>query len=196
MKKIRPEMNPDQRRVFLETNCYVKESKEYNRDLSEEEIETERHFYAENGLALENIENEFKTVKDEFARKIKEQETLMSERLTRIRTRQIKIYGTLYGVRNLETQKMEYYDVYGDMISSRPLTPDEQDGHLFNNDGQPSEEFKAVEFKPENTDKYADVQDADFEEVSDDENKSEPENGEDKSEDERKGGKKPRKPKS
>ena len=196
MKKIRPEMNPDQRRVFLETNCYVKESKEYNRDLSEEEIETERHFYAENGLALENIENEFKTVKDEFARKIKEQETLMSERLTRIRTRQIKIYGTLYGVRNLETQKMEYYDVYGDMISSRPLTPDEQDGHLFNNDGQPSEEFKAVEFKPENTDKYADVQDADFEEVTDDENKSEPENGEDKSEDERKGGKKPRKPKS
>lgn len=196
MKKIRPEMNPDQRRVFLETNCYVKESKEYNRDLSEEEIETERHFYAENGLALENIENEFKTVKDEFARKIKEQETLMSERLTRIRTRQIKIYGTLYGVRNLETQKMEYYDVYGDMISSRPLTPDEQDGHLFNNDGQPSEEIKAVEFKPENTDKYADVQDADFEEVTDDENKSEPENGEDKSEDERKGGKKPRKPKS
>lgn len=196
MKKIRPEMNPDQRRVFLETNCYVKESKEYNRDLSEEEIETERHFYAENGLALENIENEFKTLKEEFARKIKEQETLMSERLTRIRTRQIKIYGTLYGVRNLETQKMEYYDVYGDMISSRPLTPDEQDGHLFNNDGQPSEEFKAVEFKPENTDKYADVQDADFEEVSDDENKSEPENGEDKSEDERKGGKKPRKPKS
>ena len=196
MKKIRPEMNPDQRRVFLETNCYVKESKEYNRDLSEEEIETERHFYAENGLALENIENEFKTVKEEFARKIKEQETLMSERLTRIRTRQIKIYGTLYGVRNLETQKMEYYDVYGDMISSRPLTPDEQDGHLFNNDGQPSEEFKAVEFKPENKDKYSDVQDVDFEEVSDDENKSEPENGEDKSEDERKGGKKPRKPKS
>ena len=196
MKKIRPEMNPDQRRVFLETNCYVKESKEYNRDLSEEEIETERHFYAENGLALENIENEFKTVKDEFARKIKEQETLMSERLTRIRTRQIKIYGTLYGVRNLETQKMEYYDVYGDMISSRPLTPDEQDGSLFNNDGQPAEEIKAVEFKPETTDKYADVQDADFEEITDDENKSEPENGEDKPNDEQKPPKKPRKPKS
>ena len=196
MKKIRPEMNPDQRRVFLETNCYVKESKEYNRDLSEEEIETERHFYAENGLALENIENEFKTVKEEFARKIKEQETLMSERLTRIRTRQIKIYGTLYGVRNLETQKMEYYDVYGDMISSRPLTPDEQDGSLFNNDGQPAEEIKAVEFKPETTDKYADVQDADFEEVTDDENQSEPENGEDKPNDEQKPPKKPRKPKS
>ena len=196
MKKIRPEMNPDQRRVFLETNCYVKESKEYNRDLSEEEIETERHFYAENGLALENIENEFKTVKEEFARKIKEQETLMSERLTRIRTRQIKIYGTLYGVRNLETQKMEYYDVYGDMISSRPLTPDEQDGSLFNNDGQPAEEIKAVEFKPETTDKYADVQDVDFEEVTDDENQSEPENGEDKPNDEQKPPKKPRKPKS
>jgi hypothetical protein len=82
------------------------------------------------------------------------------------------------------------------MISSRPLTPDEQDGSLFNNDGQPAEEIKAVEFKPETTDKYADVQDADFEEVTDDENKYEPENGEDKPNDEQKPPKKPRKPKS
>ena len=105
MRKLHPKMNPEQRKQFLEANCYVRENKEYNRDLTEEEIETERHFYAENGIHLEDKQKEFDQVKKDYQNQIKEVETLMVERLERIRTRQMKIHGTLYGMRNPEKQR-------------------------------------------------------------------------------------------
>ena len=189
MKKLHPKMNPEQRK------------QEYNRDLSEEEIETERHFYAENGIHLEDKQKEFDQVKKDYQNQIKEVETLMVERLERIRTRQMKIHGTLYGMRNPEKQRMEYYDVYGDMISSRPLTPDEQLGSAFNNEGEPNAEVKGIPF-----DKHSDIQDADYEEVSeetkelpapesDEDNVSRETSEDDKPKNSGKGSRKPRKPK-
>ena len=106
-------------------------------------------------------------------------------------------------MRNPEKQRMEYYDVYGDMISSRPLTPDEQIGSVFNNEGEPNVEAKGIPF-----DKYSDIQDADYEEVSEETKElpaPESENEEDVSREttennkptnEQKPPKKPRKPKS
>ena len=202
MRKLHPKMNPEQRKQFLEANCYVRENKEYNRDLSEEEIETERHFYAENGIHLEDKQKEFDQIKKDYQNKIKEMETLMVERLERIRTRQMKIHGTLYGMRNPERQRMEYYDIYGDMISSRPLTPDEQLGSAFNNEGEPNAEVKGIPF-----DKHSDIQDADYEEVSEEtkelptpESENEEDVSRETSEEDKptkggKGSRKPRKPK-
>lgn len=129
--KLNEKMNPEQRREFLEVNCTEQKTKEYNRELSQEEIEKERFNYVEGAVELEARKDEIKEEKKELDNEIKQLETIQEERLERIKSRSIKVFGTLYGMRNFETNQMEYYNIYGDVIDRRPLVADEMQGDLF-----------------------------------------------------------------
>ena len=75
----------------------------------------------------------------------------------------ITITYTLYGVANPENGQMEFYDKFGELISSRGLTPDEFNGKLFDNEGEASAgaEPLGIGFeKPK-----PDIEDAEYEEV-------------------------------
>ena len=87
----------------------------------------------------------------------------MNEQLERVQNRSRKVYDTLYGVANPENGQMEFYDKFGELISSRGLTPDEFNGKLFDNEGEASAgaEPMGIGFeKPK-----PDIEDAEYEEV-------------------------------
>lgn len=190
--KLRPDLSVEERKEFLNSVCNTSQMSDYQRELSDSEVEAEKHYYAQNGIELENAEQEFASVKEEFTSRIKSLKTLQSERLERIRTRQTKVYGKLWGIKNFQNQRMEFFDAYGDMINSRPLTPDEQNGEMFNNAGEPSQEVKGIGFeKPK-----PDIQDAEIIEENSDSSKTEQTESTDEPDEPQKPAKKPRKPKN
>ena len=95
----------------------------------------------------------------------------MDEQLERVQTRSRKVYDTLYGVVDNENGTMQFFDKYGELISTRKLTPDEYHGKLFDNDGDAAtaQEPKQLPYaKPSFYDgdaNYEDIQDVEFEET-------------------------------
>ena len=54
----------------------------------------------------------------------------MKERLEKIKFGKKQMSGTLYGIANHSEGRMMYYDVFGELIDSRDLLPDERQGRL------------------------------------------------------------------
>ena len=100
----------------------------YNRTLTDSEIEREKTNYVDNGIRLKDVEVEAKASADSFNAKKTAIKKEMDEQLERVQNRSRKVYDTLYGVANPENGQMEFYDKFGELISSRGLTPDEFNG--------------------------------------------------------------------
>jgi len=158
-----PNATIDERVAQLKKICHSESEETYNRTLTDSEIEREKTNYVDNGIRLKDVEVEAKASADSFNAKKTAIKKEMDEQLERVQNRSRKVYDTLYGVANPENGQMEFYDKFGELISSRGLTPDEFNGKLFDNDGEASEgaEPLGIGFeKPK-----PDIEDAEYEEV-------------------------------
>ena len=166
-----PTATIDERVKQLEKTCYTKGEENYSRTLTESEIEREKGYYVENGARLKDVEAEAKASAESFNAKKTAIKKEMDEQLERVQTRSRKVYDTLYGVVDNENGTMQFFDKYGELISTRKLTPDEYHGKLFDNDGDAAtaQEPKQLPYaKPSFYDgdaNYEDIQDAEFEET-------------------------------
>ena len=110
---------------------------------------------------------------------IKAVEAEMHTSLEVIKNGKKEVLDTLYMVPNYETGQMESFDRFGELIETRRLTPDEHTGHLFNNDGSETESNEPENISPKEIgfdgDTKSDIQDADFEEVVNTGNETDPE---------------------
>lgn len=134
-----PELSPEDRVKELKKVCAVSDYEKFNRNLTESEIELERHAYAETGMRLEDLDYEAKESAESFRLKIKALKTDAEEKLKRIRTGQREVYDATYGVPDYETGKMVFFDKYGEIVRTRNLIPDEYNGRFFNNQNEPME---------------------------------------------------------
>ena len=158
-----PNATIDERVVQLKKICHSESEETYNRTLTDSEIEREKTNYVDNGIRLKDVEVEAKASADSFNAKKTAIKKEMDEQLERVQNRSRKVYDTLYGVANPENGQMEFYDKFGELISSRGLTPDEFNGKLFDNEGEASAgaETLGIGFeKPK-----PDIEDAEYEEV-------------------------------
>ena len=158
-----PNATIDERVAQLKKICHSESEQTYNRTLTDSEIEREKTNYVDNGIRLKDVEVEAKASADSFNAKKTAIKKEMDEQLERVQNRSRKVYDTLYGVANPENGQMEFYDKFGELISSRGLTPDEFNGKLFDNEGEASEgaEPLGIGFeKPK-----PDIEDAEYEEV-------------------------------
>ena len=158
-----PNATIDERVAQLKKICHSESEETYNRTLTDSEIEREKTNYVDNGIRLKDVEVEAKASADSFNAKKTAIKKEMDEQLERVQNRSRKVYDTLYGVANPENGQMEFYDKFGELISSRGLTPDEFNGKLFDNEGEASAgaEPLGIGFeKPK-----PDIEDAEFEEV-------------------------------
>ena len=158
-----PNATIDERVEQLKKICHSESEETYNRTLTDSEIEREKTNYVDNGIRLKDVEVEAKASADSFNAKKTAIKKEMDEQLERVQNRSRKVYDTLYGVANPENGQMEFYDKFGELISSRGLTPDEFNGKLFDNEGEASEgaEPLGIGFeKPK-----PDIEDAEYEEV-------------------------------
>ena len=133
-----PNATIDERVAQLKKICHSESEETYNRTLTDSEIEREKTNYVDNGIRLKDVEVEAKASADSFNAKKTAIKKEMDEQLERVQNRSRKVYDTLYGVANPENGQMEFYDKFGELISSRGLTPDEFNGKLFDNEGEAS----------------------------------------------------------
>ena len=158
-----PNATIDERVAQLKKICHSESEETYNRTLTDSEIEREKTNYVDNGIRLKDVEGEAKASADSINAKKTAIKKEMDEQLERVQNRSRKVYDTLYGVANPENGQMEFYDKFGELISSRGLTPDEFNGKLFDNEGEASAgaEPLGIGFeKPKQ-----DIEDAEYEEV-------------------------------
>lgn len=163
-----PNATVSERVAALKKQCVTKREENFQRTLTGTDVEKERFDYSENGGKLKGLEAEAKASADEFKEKINVVKKEMDLQLARIQTGKREVFDQIYGIPNPESGNMEFFDKYGEMISSRKLTPDEYNGRMFDNEGEADANIAAAprEIGYEQPDKYADVQDADFEEVT------------------------------
>lgn len=168
MKTIffKPNLTPDERVEELNKICYNKGDDTFQRSLTESEIAVEKDVFIKLTVDEQRLKDEAKTSAQDYAKRINVIVEEKNEALERINTRQREVYDKLYWVVDAANGNMNFFDRYGELIKSRKLTPDETNGVLFNNDGQPNE-AKEIEYIPIEPEYTSDVQDADFEEVQD-----------------------------
>lgn len=138
----------EERVQALKTACRTKHEETFHRSLTETDIEKERFDYSENGGKLKNIEAEAKESADTYKEKISVVKKSMDAQLTRIQTGKREVYDTLYGIVNTDGGTMDFFDKYGELISSRKLTADEFTGRIFDNHGEPEQLFKILPGTP------------------------------------------------
>lgn len=154
-----------QERVKMLLNMSTKRQQEtYNRSLSEQEIDAEKDRYAKDAIELARQEDELKTMVDNRKSAIKSLQTLMVERLEKIKTGQMEIHGMIYGIPNQAKGRMNFYDKYGELVSSRSLTADERQGRLFI--GNEGEDIAGEEGeRPDDGDPGQGIMDVEYEET-------------------------------
>lgn len=130
--------------TMLQNQAKKSEVKTYNRSLSEEEINREKDKYASDAIELDRQKKDLKSTVERLKAGITSVETLMEERLEKIKTGQTEITATLYGLPDYNKNRMNWYDGYGERINSLPLTPDERQGTLFIGDA-PAEDGAIAE---------------------------------------------------
>ena len=158
-----PNATIDERVAQLKKICHSESEETYNRTLTDSEIEREKTNYVDNGIRLKDVEVEAKASADSFNAKKTAIKKEMDEQLERVQNRSRKVYDTLYGVANPENGQMEFYDKFGELISSRGLTPDEFNGKLFDNEGEASAGAEPLGIGFEKPKPY--IEDAEYEEV-------------------------------
>ena len=160
-----PNATIDERVAQLKKICHSESEETYNRTLTDSEIEREKTNYVDNGIRLKDVEVEAKASADSFNAKKTAIKKEMDEQLERVQNRSRKVYDTLYGVANPENGQMEFYDKFGELISSRGLTPDEFNGKLFDNDGEAPQPVADNPREIGYEKPTPDIEDAEYEEV-------------------------------
>lgn len=121
-----PEVSPEERKILLEQNADAIEETSYQKPLTQEELDMRRESLTDNCIKLSELEEEKKELvkgyKDRMDPLISDNKILMSE----VRTRQSKVDGRLFHMKNHDTSMMETYDEEGFLVSTRRLRPDEK----------------------------------------------------------------------
>lgn len=169
-----PNLTPDERVKELQKICYNRGDDTFMRSLTESEISVEKDQFIKLTIEEQKLKDEAKESAQSYQRKINLVSESKKESLDRINTRQREVYDKLYWVVDAANGKMNFFDRYGELIKSRNLTPDETNGVLFNNDGQPKENVPKelphiIDDEPAHVADIVDIEDADYEEVKEDE---------------------------
>lgn len=131
MKQILPDATTKERLMILQENAQKIEVTTYQKNLTDDELAVKREDLAENHIKLDQFEDEFSEVKQNFKLKVKPLKNANKVILAEIKTKQTSVDGTLFHMANHEDGMMEIYDQEGILISSRRLRPEERQGAIF-----------------------------------------------------------------
>jgi hypothetical protein len=116
---------------MLRTNCESKVETKYYRDLTEQDLVEKHQELSKNLIEMNQIEDEFKVVKDEFKDRLKPMAQKQKELLDAIKVKKELHEGTLYTMANHEDGVMETYTETGEFYESRRMKPEERQARLF-----------------------------------------------------------------
>lgn len=129
---ILQDLGLEQRRAKLKEMAKVTDfNTSYQRTLSQAEVDAEKDRFTRGSIEKERLQEEAKKAADSFKAQVNAQEDKLQSSLTAVKTGKIEVQGDLYGIANYEEKRMCYYDIYGEMIYSRDLTPADGQGDIF-----------------------------------------------------------------
>lgn len=120
------------RAEILRNSCYkVLENEFYTRKLEAEEVADAKTELFEKDVAVQQIEDELKETKSDYAKKIKDLHGRRAELIKNIQFESVSQRGTIFLMDDQDSGSMGLYDVNGYLISSRPMKPEERQGSIF-----------------------------------------------------------------
>ena len=131
-KQLLKDVPVAQRATLLRDNCYkVLEDESYTRNLSETELAEKKNQLFERVEKIENLKAELKEIKRDYNERIKSLETDKKELLQVIKFGAERKKGTLYAMDDQDAGIMGLYDEEGNLVMTRPLTPDERQASIL-----------------------------------------------------------------
>lgn len=125
-KVFMPELTPEERLHTLRNNADNVEQTTYDRELTQEELDTKREMFVDNSIQISNLEDELNEHKESYKSKINPIKQVNKVLQQEVKTKKQKVKGTLFHMANHETGFMETYNEAGELIGTRRLRPDEK----------------------------------------------------------------------
>ena len=133
--RIYPDMTRQQREKAMAATCVRVVTEDFSRKLSDDDLAAEDSAYTRNAMSVSDLKGKLKEITATYKTQIKALEQIMEAGLTVIATGTRKVNGKLFLYPDFQSNRMRYFDVYGDFIYSRPLTIDERQTKLSLGDG-------------------------------------------------------------
>lgn len=131
-KSLGKEYADERQRVsFLKDNCDSVEEKGYMKSYTPEQIQAMKEQLAETSIKINDIETEKKEVVKEFKARV---DPLIDERKELLKGIKEKAEYTkeiCYKFVDTDEKMVGFYNADGDLIESRPASPDELQGTIF-----------------------------------------------------------------
>lgn len=124
-KDFLPDLPPKERLELLRTNCDKQEFMIYTRDLTEEEELEMRAKFAENFIAIAQLDEELDAIKAGFKGKTKVLKVESALAISCIRSKTIEIKGDVFLIADYDAKVMISYDETGMVIGTRRLKKEE-----------------------------------------------------------------------
>lgn len=127
-------LSTPERITALRENAVEKYNKNVIRHYSEEELADMKHKLSDEDIRIADAEQEKKDMTKEINGRIKAYKSSHSHLLKGIRNKYWESNEEVYDLDNQDTGHMETYDVDGNLIGTRRLTPAEKQTRTFNLD--------------------------------------------------------------
>lgn len=119
------------RRKFLEDNADAVEKKEYMRHFTPEELLKKKEGLSETCISINDIEEELKAIKQEYAERLKPLIEAKKRVLGELKKKAELVNEGCYKFIDPDTREVGYYNQNGDLIESRPAYSEELQTTMF-----------------------------------------------------------------
>lgn len=117
---------PEAREELLKSHAYSIDEMVYSRTLTDEELGKVKDDYVQNNIKLHTFKEQLDNIKEDYKQKMKPLELLGREKIVQLKSRTIDEEGEVFAIDDQEQKIMYFVNKYGEVISSRPLLPDER----------------------------------------------------------------------
>lgn len=132
MKQLGQEYaNLEQRRQYLEDNCDAIETIGYMKRFSADQITAMKSDLSDVAIEISDIEEAKKEVLQDYKMQLDPLKETQKELLTHIKQKSEYISEKCYKFIDYETKTVEFYTAEGEMVSSRPIQPQEMQKTVF-----------------------------------------------------------------
>lgn len=119
------------RKQFLEDNADAVEKKEYMRHFTPGELLKKKEGLSETCIQINDIEEELKAIKKEYAKKLQPLVELKIKVLGELKKKAELVKEDCYKFIDSEAREVGYYNKNGDLIESRPAYTEELQTTMF-----------------------------------------------------------------
>lgn len=121
----------EERRQFLADNADAVEKKEYMRHFTPEELLKKKEGLSETCISINDIEQELKEIKKEYAEKLKPLVERKKRVLGELKKKAELVEEDCYKFIDAEAREVGFYNANGDLIESRPAYSEELQTTMF-----------------------------------------------------------------